>query len=82
MDYNQIWQVFLVGLAILVGAIIINFMALLAGISTWYTFINKIGELGLLKALTDENIISLLFLFFAYPFLLGSIGYYLSKLLI
>lgn len=81
MDYNLIWQIILLGFGILIGAIIINALAGLIGITTWHTFIISIRELGLLKAMMNERIISILFLFVIYPALLGIISYALAKLL-
>jgi hypothetical protein len=81
MDYNLIWKIFALGLAILIGAIIINAIATITGLTTWYAFINNIRQTGLLKAIVNEKIISLIFLFLIYPLLLGTIGYYMTKLL-
>ena len=80
MQYIQILHVFAVGLAVLAGAIIINWLAGLLGISTWYTFLSSVSKNGLLKALVGNSIISNLFLFILYPLLLGMIGYFTTKI--
>ena len=79
MDYNIFWKVLVIGLAILITAIILNVLANLMNINTWYAFINNIRELGLFKALRSTNILSWLFLFIVYPMLLGTVGYFLAK---
>ncbi len=78
MDFNQLWQIFIVGFAILAGAIIINAFAGLLGMNTWYGFINNIRESGM-KAVSKEGF-NLIFLFIIYPFLLGCIGYFMTKI--
>lgn len=79
MDYNMIWQVFVVGLGILFVAIIANMLANVLGLTTWYAFIENIGKLGLWEALSKEKIFSLLFMFVLYPLILGATGYYLAR---
>ncbi|MBW3021127.1 hypothetical protein KY334_07570 [Candidatus Woesearchaeota archaeon] len=78
-DYNLIWQVFVIGFIILIGAIALNIIANFLNISTWYTFIINIGQLGLLESIKKEGF-NLIWLFIIYPFMLGLIGYYSSKL--
>ncbi|MFH1682807.1 MAG: hypothetical protein ABIA37_03340 [Candidatus Woesearchaeota archaeon] len=68
---NIILQIFIVGVAILIGAIIINLLVSVLGLATWYTFLIEFKEKGF-----SQGIFSLIFLFLIYPFLLGLIGYY------
>ena len=59
-------NIFLLGIIILAGAIVINILAHLVGMHTWYDF------------LTKQQMIwyDYIFLFIVYPLLLGVIGYY------
>ena len=79
MDYNIVWHVFVVGFAILIGAIIVNILAGVLGLNTWYSFAIEIGKSGFFSALKGQGVVSLLFLFVVYPFLLGLIGYYSAR---
>ncbi len=65
-------KIFVIGLAILIGAILLNGFAQLVKLPTWYTF---------LQSKITLNIISIVWLFVAYPFLLGLFAYLASKLL-
>jgi len=76
---NEVLNIFLIGFAILIVAIIINFIASALGIMTWYTFILSIGENGFMITI-KKNALHLLFLIIIYPFILGATGYYLMKL--
>lgn len=69
------FNIFLIGSFILITALIVNILAEIFGVSTWYTFTNKIKDKGFFGALKTENFFSLLFLFFIYPFILGATGY-------
>ena len=75
MEYNLVIQIFIIGLAIMVGAVIINYIAILLGLQTWYTFLPNLIKSGF-KGQTMSN---LLFLFIIYPLLLGAIGYYTTR---
>ena len=78
IKYNKIWQIFLVGLAILAGAILINSIANYFSISTWYSFASSINEAGFFQAFKNEGF-DLIWLFLIYPLLLGLIGYYMTN---
>ena len=79
MDVSLIWQIFITGIAILVVAIGVNSIAHIAGLATWYGFIDTINKNGLMNSLKTESVISLLFLFLLYPYILGLTGYYITK---
>lgn len=64
--------IFLLGLAILVGAIILNILAHRAGVLTWYDFVADPGK---------ANLASYLWLFILYPLALGTIAYFVARLL-
>lgn len=62
--------IFLLGLAILVGALALNFLATKLGLVTWYDYVKKIQT---------PNSISYIWLFFIYPLLLGLIAYVVGR---
>ena len=76
---SVIWQVFAVGVAILAVAIVANGLATAVGLSTWYGFLGAIRDQGLGGALREERIASLVFLFVAYPLILGATGYGVTR---
>jgi hypothetical protein len=58
--------IFVLGLIILAGAILLNVIAGSLGLTTWYDF---------LKNPKDVSVISIIWLFIIYPLGLGLIGY-------
>jgi hypothetical protein len=79
MEYKIIWKILAIGFGILSGAIIMNILADTLEISTWYSFIVRLNNNGLITEITGESLFSLFFLFILYPFLLGLIGYLITK---
>lgn len=75
----ELLQIYFFGIVILIFAIIFNFVAKVLKISTWYDFLLDIKEKGLIKSLSSQGILSLIFLFFVYPFLLGIVVYFILK---
>ena len=68
----MIIKIFIIGIAILVTAIVLNIIAKLLNVSTWYDFIqNK----------TINNPIEIIWLFIIYPFVLGLVAYAINKVL-
>jgi hypothetical protein len=67
---------FLLGILILLGAIIINVVASLLGIIGWYSYIDMIRAEGFLSATKNVGILSILFMYIIYPLLLGLIAKY------
>ena len=67
----DIISVFYDGVLILVVAIIMNLIANYFKITTWFTFVDKISKLGLVRALKSQKLLDLTFLFIIYPFMLG-----------
>lgn len=63
---------FLLGIAILVGAILLNLFASQLGLVGWYEF---------LKDRNNASLASYAWLFLIYPLGLGSIAYFASRLL-
>ncbi|MBD3309997.1 hypothetical protein GF351_02150 [Candidatus Woesearchaeota archaeon] len=78
MNIHPVLQIFMVGAAILAGAIILNLLAGLIGVATWYTFAADMQYSGFFHALRKQGL-NLLWLFVIYPLLLGLIGYYTAK---
>lgn len=75
MLYNQtmnIIQIFLSGAGILIGALLLNFLASALGLMSWYDFVKGSREAGLW---------SYLWLFLLYPLGLGLSAYLSAKLL-
>lgn len=68
---NFYLKVYIGGLIILVAAIILNTVAMKLNLSTWFSFIEDINKDGFAKSISKQSIGSLVFLFLAYPFLLG-----------
>jgi hypothetical protein len=71
----QILTIFIIGIIILVGAIIINSLATYLSLTTWFSFIESISQSGFLTTLKEQSILSLLFLFIIYPLLLGLLAW-------
>lgn len=68
-------KLFLIGIIILVGAILINALASLLNLVTWYSFLSTLARGGLLPGLKNTPILSLIFLFLLYPFSLGCLAH-------
>lgn len=60
------------GLAILVGALLLNFIASRLSLTTWYDFV---------KEPRKADVLSLIWLFLIYPFLLGGVAYIALKII-
>lgn len=68
----KLLYIFLLGLAILVGALILNTLAHRVGILTWYDFVQDPGK---------ASVVSYVWLFILYPLALGTIAYFVASLL-
>ena len=68
-------KLFLTGIIILVGAILINALASLLNLVTWYSFLSTLARDGILPGLKNTPFLSLIFLFLLYPFSLGCLAY-------
>jgi hypothetical protein len=64
-------KIYLSGLIVLIGAILINALAGLAGLPTWYDFLKAVSGQGAAAALRGLSIVHMLFLFVLYPLGLG-----------
>lgn len=72
---KEIVTIFILGLIILFGAIIINLLASFLGITTWYTLLNAVSEKGIIEFF-KQGFVSSIYLYFIYPLILGLLGYY------
>jgi hypothetical protein len=77
---NRYIEMFLIGILILATAIIINLLAYLLGLNTWYDVLTGFFGDGF-KIFFEINILSLIFLFIIYPFLLGTVAYFSLRFL-
>jgi hypothetical protein len=74
-------KIYLGGILVLIGAILINLMAGLFGWTTWYGFLKLVGETGFAEALRTLSGIQLVFLFGLYPLGLGLIAFAALRIL-
>ena len=70
-------RLYIIGLAILIIAILANGIIAKIGLKSWYGFIELLSKDGS-SAFSKLNIFDYLWLFIAYPFILG-IGYWLGE---
>lgn len=68
---NIIAKIYIIGVAILIIAIIMNMLAIKLNIETWYSFTSKISEKGLADSFKEINFFSIIYLFIIYPLILG-----------
>jgi hypothetical protein len=80
MTISMLWQMLLIGYVILLVAIILNALARILSLSTWYDIFINIQTQGFLVAWKNEGFFSLLFLLVLYPFVLGAVGYIMTRL--
>ena len=67
-------KIFLVGWIVLLGAIVINGLAGLLKLPSWYTFLNNLNG--------SYSILDYIWLFFGYPALLGILVFFIAKILL
>lgn len=68
-------RLFVVGWVILIGAILLNGLAGILNLSTWYTFLQNISTHGVGQALRSLRWSDGLFLFILYPLGLGGLAW-------
>jgi len=72
-------KLYIIGLSVLLTAILANTIVSYININTWYNFSNTILEKeSFLKALKEQSILDILWLFFLYPLTLG-LGYLVGE---
>ncbi len=64
-------EIIVTGYSVLIVAIVLNLLTSFFGMITWYLFVEQIGSEGLRNAFINNSIVSIGFLFFVYPLLLG-----------
>ena len=69
---TKIINIFLLGIAILIGAILLNIFASFVGFLNWYDFLKEPGR---------ANLSSYIWLFILYPLGLGFVAYFVAKVL-
>jgi hypothetical protein len=70
----------IVGFGILAVAILVNFLAKILGLETWYSFIENLQKNGFSDILKTKGVHSF-FLFIIYPLILGLAAYFFVKIL-
>ena len=70
-----ILKIYLAGLVVLVGAIVLNVLAGWLGLTTWYEFLRSVTQSGILEAVKALPIWDWLFLLAIYPACLGAFAY-------
>lgn len=70
-------KLYIIGICILFTAIIANAIIVNIGVKSWYDFINLLQDSGS-GALQKLNALDYIWLFFAYPFVLG-LGYVIGS---
>lgn len=68
-------KIYLAGLVVLIVAILLNMLANLVGLTTWYSFLTQVSQQGFSSAVQDLTAIEMLFLILLYPLLLGVAAY-------
>jgi hypothetical protein len=68
-------KVYLAGLVVLIVAVVLNLLANVIGLATWYSFFNQVSQRGFFPALQSLKMIEILFLILLYPLLLGLAAY-------
>lgn len=70
-----ILKIYLAGLAVLIGAIVLNVLAGRLGLATWYDFLRSVTQAGIREATKALRIWDWLFLLAIYPTCLGAFAY-------
>lgn len=73
-DGMQMLRLYIAGLVVLGGAILVNLAASAAGLITWYDFLAAAANDGLAHAIRDAGGLNLLFLALLYPAGLGGLA--------
>jgi len=71
----KILKIYLAGLVVLAGAIVLNVLAGWLGLTTWYEFLRSMTQRGILEAIQALHIWDWLFLLVIYPACLGTFAY-------
>ncbi len=74
-------KILILGWLILIVAIILNILANLLHLNTWYELIQSFSKLGIIKTIKQEPFLSIIFQFIIYPYLLGFAAHKFNRLL-
>ena len=80
MNKKLILKIYLLGVFILVGAILINIFLNYLNIESWHGFLKDYSERGV-ETFKELRVIDFIFMFLVYPSLLGVVCYYCWKVL-
>ncbi|MEJ5309146.1 MAG: hypothetical protein WHX52_05205 [Anaerolineae bacterium] len=75
----EILKIYLAGLVVLVGAIVLNVLAGWLGLTTWYDFLGAMAKNGVAEAIKALRVWDWLFLFAVYPASLGAFAYLILR---
>jgi len=70
-----IFKIYLAGLVVLAGAIVLNVLVGWLGLATWYDFLRSMTQIGVLETIKALRVWDWLFLFVVYPACLGAFAY-------
>jgi hypothetical protein len=73
IEYKIIFFIYLLGIIILVGAILLNYIGILLGFNSWYDIF--------FKGIKNTSILNWVWLLVIYPLVLGILGHYGLKFL-
>lgn len=80
MGWTLILRLLGYGWAVLVVALLVNLAAASLGGITWYGYVSDISGRGILAATSSLRALDLIFLFLAYPGMLGATVYAVARL--
>lgn len=73
-------KIFIAGALFLFLTILVNATANALKLTSWYTFLGTMNSVGWGKAMAQLSVLSALWLFVGYPFVLGVLVYFLRRI--
>jgi hypothetical protein len=77
-----LFRIFISGVVFLLVTILVNALAAGLRLTSWYTFLGTVQSAGFTGAITRLSWSSLLWLFVGYPLFLGTLVYFLRRLVV
>ncbi len=71
----RMFKIYLAGVVVLAGAIVLNVLAGWLGLATWYDFLGSMTKIGVVEAIKALRVWDWLFLLTIYPACLGAFAY-------
>ena len=71
-------RIYFYGAALLIAAIVLNLIAKIFKLATWYDFLTNVQASGVSTAFKTTSLESLIFLFIVYPLALGAVILFLT----